>query len=461
VARAEQLKRLAAILGVVGLLEAASIVVLSAISRGRFQFLVELVPYAFLATIVLFSSTGALIAQQRPFGRVPWLMIGFGVSMGLSTASFAYGEIGVGPEFGWPGALAVLVVSQVLFLPTISLFAIALLLVFPSDRFIGSRWRAVLLIAAAGSVLFDIGALFRPGMLDLDVPPAIANPLGAPAGMADILDTAVAIGNVLAIAGFFLAATSLVIRYRRADSIEAAQIRWIALVGILAAVSLAIGALQIGPISDLGFGLGFVFLASMPLAIGIAITRYRLYDIDRLINRALVYGSLTAILAGVFTAAVGLAQRLFVAVTHETSDAAIVGATLVVATLYAPMRKRLEGFIDRRFKYEARQFGAYRAELKTFLRLTDPVMAAQRLAQETYDEMDAVGAAVLDRSGTTIATAGTWPHEISMRLPLGRGEHLAGTLLVGPRVDGRPHDAREVEELAELANLVAAAIARG
>src|SRR4029079_16233154 len=116
---------------------------------------------------------------------------------------------------------------------------------------------------------------------------------------------------------------------RRADPIVAAQIRWLALVALLAIVALALSLAPVGDLDDVFFGLGLVFAACMPIAIGIAITRYRLYDIDRLINRALVYGSLTAILAGVFTAAIGLAQRLFIAVTHETSDGAVVAATLV------------------------------------------------------------------------------------------------------------------------------------
>jgi hypothetical protein len=199
----------------------------------------------------------------------------------------------------------------------------------------------------------------------------------------------------------------------------------------------------------------------MPIAIGIAITRYRLYDIDRLINRALVYGSLTAILAGVFTAAVGLAQRLFVAYTGQTSDAAIVLTTLVVATLYAPLRRRLEGIVDRWFKYESRQFGAYRADIERFLQLSEPDLAAKRLASEAAAELDAIGLAVINTDGRTVAAAGIWPQPVAMRLPIGRGDASIGTLLVGPRRDGQPYDAREVEELAELAILVGTAATRG
>ena len=211
--------------------------------------------------------------------------------------------------------------------------------------------------------------------------------------------------------------------------------------------------------ADLFFGLGLTLVAIMPIAIGIAITRYHLYDIDRLINRALVYGSLTAILAGVFTAGVGLAQRVFVAVTHETSDAAVVGATLVVATLYAPLRKRLEAIVDRRFKFEEARFGRYRDELTRFLALTDPQHAARRLVEEAVDELDAVGGAVLDCSGRVVASAGLWPVEAAARVPFATASSGPGWIALGPRIDGRAHDERGLAMLADVAELAAAAIA--
>jgi hypothetical protein len=159
------------------------------------------------------------------------------------------------------------------------------------------------------------------------------------------------------LAAAVLAAYSLVLRYRRGDSVEQAQIRWIALFGSFVALAFIVAAPQLGWISDRAWEVAFAFLSCLPIAIGVAITRYRLYEIDRLINRTLVYGSLTAILAGIFTAGVGLAQRVFIATTGDKSDASIVLATLVVATAYAPIRKRLEAVVDRRFKYEHLEFG--------------------------------------------------------------------------------------------------------
>jgi hypothetical protein len=197
----------------------------------------------------------------------------------------------------------------------------------------------------------------------------------------------------------------------------------------------------------------------MPIAIGIAIMRYRLYDIDRLINRALVYGSLTAILAGIFTAAVGLAQRLFVATTGESSDVAIVITTLVVATLYAPLRKRLEAIVDRHFKYEDREFGAYRDDIVRVLEVIEPRRAAERLAAEAVRELEAIGGAVVDAADVATASAGDWPVPAVVRLPIPGGHDRLSTILVGARRDGRPHDPRTIVQLEDTARMVATAVA--
>jgi hypothetical protein len=247
------------------------------------------------------------------------------------------------------------------------------------------------------------------------------------------------------------------VRYRHGERVEQAQIRWIALFGSFVAAAFIVASLQLGTVSDRAWEVGFAFLSCLPIAIGVAVTRYRLYEIDRLINRTLVYGSLTAILAGVFTAGIGLAQRVFIATTGENSDAAIVLATLVVATLYAPLRKRLEAVIDRRFKYEHLEFGAYRDEVTRILAVLEPKRAADRLVREAVRELEATGGAVVDASGEPIATAGSWPVDPIVRLAIpGRGP--IRVVLVGPRVDGRPHDPLTVAQLEDMAELAASAL---
>jgi hypothetical protein len=154
-------------------------------------------------------------------------------------------------------------------------------------------------------------------------------------------------GNAMSVLAIGLAAGSVAVRYRRASRTERLQIKWIAWVGVGLAIAFALASLQAGPISDVAFLLGFWLLAALPIAIGIAIMRYRLYEIERLVNRTVVYGALTALLAGLYSASITLSQRVFLGLTGETSDAAIVITTLVVAWAYTPVRKRLEtGWTD-------------------------------------------------------------------------------------------------------------------
>lgn len=447
-------KRLATSLAVLAIAEVLGILVVSSQADPRFTVGADVVSIGFLGSVILFPAVGALIIQRRPATRVAWFMIAAGIGLGLGLLSFGYGATSLPPGPVRPLAMQAFVFSQLLFVPSIVSGALLVLLYFPNDRLPGPRWWPVLPMAVAGTALFLVGTIFHSGPLDPDSAPGIENPLGAPASWAAVVEVALALGNALLTLAILLAAISLILRYRRADPVEAAQIRWIALVACVATPAFAISAFPFGPISEAAFGLGLVGLCGMPIAIGIAITRYRLYEIDRLINRTLVYSALTAILAGVFTAGISLAQRLFIGVTGQTSDAAIVLATLVVATLYAPLRKRLEALVDRRFKYEE-QFGAYRSELRQLLSLVEPGRAAQRLADEAVRELRATGAAVVGANDRPSAAAGDWPQPVDVRIPIANSHRGLHAILVGARTDGQPHDPRSVAELTEVAALVA------
>ncbi|HEY3072784.1 MAG TPA: hypothetical protein VGJ46_08185, partial [Candidatus Limnocylindrales bacterium] len=196
---------------------------------------------------------------------------------------------------------------------------------------------------------------------------------------------------------------------------------------------------------------------TVPIAIGVAILRYRLYEIDRIVNKALVYGAVTAILAGVFAGVTALTQRTFVALTGQTSDAAIVLTTLAVATLYAPVRRRVESLVDRYFKYDQRRFGAYREELRRALDVLAPARAAQRLAREALAETGARGVAVIGADDMILASAGEWPAEPSIAIPVRAEGAPLSAVLLGPRPDGRPHGSQAVAALAEVAAMAALA----
>jgi hypothetical protein len=455
---ARRLRTLATALAVVGVGLAIAMVRFGTAGDPRFQVGFDLGSVAPVATSVLYPLIGALIIQRRPRTRVAWIMIAIGLGLGFGFAGYGYGAIGMPPRTPLPGALAAIILSQFLFVPVLATGITAFFLLFPTDRMLGPRWPAVMWLSIGSMVCFLVANTVRPGMFDAANFPELENPFGLPPAWGPTIDGVILLTNIGMLSSAALAVVSLVQRYRQGGAVERAQIRWIALGAAFVAGSFAVAAFQIEPISDRAWELGFAFLSLLPIGIFFAITRYRLYEIDRLINRTLVYGALTAILAGIFTAGIGLAQRLFIATTGETSDAAIVLTTLVVATAYAPLRRRLEGIVDRWFKYEHRRFGAYREEVLRVLGVLDPTRAAQRLVSEAVRELEASGGAVVDRDERTLATAGTWPAPSTIRLPIPGGSGHLAALLVGPRTDGRPHDPRVIARLEETAGLAGRAV---
>jgi hypothetical protein len=239
----------------------------------------------------------------------------------------------------------------------------------------------VLWLGVAALVLSVLGSAFDPGRLDVDSAVPVDNPFGIGGPMAGVWPVLSRAGDVLAGIAFVLAAASLVVRFRRSRGVERQQLKWFAYVGLLAATGLAVAMAQVlfgvQPGEDAGGGwlevLGavgwFTALAAIvigiPLATGMAILRHRLYDIDVVINRTLVYGALTATLAGAYLGSVLLLQLALGPLT-EDNGLAIAGSTLGVAALFRPARASIQELVDRRFyrrKYDAahtiERFGAH------------------------------------------------------------------------------------------------------
>jgi hypothetical protein len=451
------LRRIAVVLAVVAMLEALGILLLGARGDPRFPLELGLFTIGFFGTIVSFAVVGALIVVRRPQTSLAWGMIAMGTLFGATLLAGAYSALYVTPAGGnaGPFAMELLLLSGLLFVPTLGVGTTILLLLYPTDSLLSPRWKIVAAAAVVGSVLWDVGVLFRPGIIDQPSLNNVRNPLGAPAELTPLFALLPAVANLFLLPAILLAAGSLLLRYRRGDSIVRAQIRWFGLIAVVVVVSLLLAS-AFEPNGEVFFGVGVTAIACLPIAIGVAITRYRLYDIDLLINRAIVYGSLTAILAGLFTAGVGLGQRLFVAFTGQSSDAAIVLATLVIATLYAPLRKQLEKVIDRRFKYETR-FGPYSEEVRSVLEVIHPAHAAERLAKEAVSQLDATGAAVVDALGAVLGSAGTWPlpgNATATRVELA-DEGPIRAILVAPGRGGRAHAAADLAALEEVGRAVA------
>ncbi|HET7009572.1 MAG TPA: hypothetical protein VFI11_02250 [Anaerolineales bacterium] len=204
-------------------------------------------------------------------------------------------------------------------------------------------------------------------------------------------------------------------------------------------------------------------LLLFPITVAVAITRYRLLEIDDLVNRAIVYGLLTAVLAGVFTAAIALSQKVFVAMTGEESDAAIVLTTLIVASVVSPVRSLLQTWVDRQFREvptgALRSFGE---QVGQFLQLNDADMLAHRLLGEAVSALGAEAGAVVrveDGHARTVHTHGPWRGEALLSVPLASGGRSFGAVLIGPRRNGLRYRRSEAEALSEVAEKVARAMA--
>jgi len=312
------------------------------------------------------------VGSRRPENPIGWLFCAIGVFAALVLLSSEYAAYALlAQPDSLPGGSAMVWIRSWAWVPYLGLFVL-LFLVFPDGwpSTPALRWftSIVLFVIAYGTPL----AAFSPGPID-----AIGGDVENPLGMDRLrgLGTNSAVGpveSVLYVLGI-VAAASLFGRMRRARGVERQQIKWftyatLVLVGgaVLAfTVSEATGLHWLGKI---GYLLTMVGLAGVPMAIGIAVFKYHLYNIDRIINSTLVYGSLSAMLVAVYFADIVVLQKLFVLLTGERSTLAVVASTLLIAALFTPLRRRLQSFIDRRFyrrKYDARKtLEAFSAQLR-------------------------------------------------------------------------------------------------
>jgi hypothetical protein len=307
-----------------------------------------------LVTLLPFSVVGAIIASRQPRNAIGWLFCSVGVTIGLNSFAGDYAEFWLASGFG-PDSLGETAawLSSWLWILLVYVPMSFLLLLFPDGRLPSPRWRPVAWGVALGTAGGVVGYALRAGPL-VDFP-HIANPYGVDGPVVGVVGVA---GSIVAAGSMVASAVSLIIRLRRAGSVERQQIKWLAyggavMVGILGAGGLI--TLWSVPASIVVMS---VSLLGLPVFTGIAIVRHRLYDIDLLINRTLVYGALTAMLVLVYLGGVVLLQYLCRTLAGGESQLAIVASTLAIAALFEPLRRRVQVFIDRRFyrrKYDARK----------------------------------------------------------------------------------------------------------
>ena len=301
---------------------------------------------------------GALIVSREPRHRIGWMFLGLALSFGLSFFAQGYaiqalvlspGSLPAGEAMAWLGFWVGL--------PAIAVFALFLPLLFPDGHLPSRRWRLVAWASAVAVVVLVVAQMFGPGSYDNF--PTIRNPLGVESQPAFFEALGVAL-DLLLLLLVVLSIAALFSRVRSADGGQRQQIKWFAYAGTLVLVYFVLGPVTASyPSLEAARNvIGVVALVALPAAVGIAILRYRLYDIDFIINRTVVYVVLTAVLAGVYTGAVALFQRSFVAVTGQTSDLAIVMTLFVLATVFTPIKNTLQERVDRRVKPAAAKSAA-------------------------------------------------------------------------------------------------------
>ena len=335
----------------------------------------------FLLPFLAFPVVGALIASRRPNNPIGWICLAVGILWMFANLTSGYGTYGllVARPGSVPFPAAIGSLGEWMWAPALGLLGTYLILLFPDGRLPSRRWRPLAWFSGAVIISVSLTNALRPGRL-----PGLGgvpNPFGLEEypWMADVTQAV----TLLLPLCFLASALSLVLRFRRSGGEQREQVKWIAFaasfVGLVALITV-VSTFRFAPESletgtqplwlELLQDVELLSLSGVPVAVGFAILKYRLYDIDVVINRTLVYGSLTAMLAAVYFGGVATIQALFRTLTSQEQQPqlAIVISTLVIAALFNPLRRRIQSFVDRRFyrrKYDAaKTLEAFSAKLR-------------------------------------------------------------------------------------------------
>jgi hypothetical protein len=303
-----------------------------------------------------FPTVGAAIVARQPDNAIGWLFLATGLGNALSQALLEYGAYallrapGTVPGGAWAG-----VVADAVIWPAVAATSVLMFALFPTGHVPSRRWRWLVWAVAVDVAAYVVGTLLAPGKLHYF--PTVSNPFPATSSVMS------AVGDVAApalIFGLIFGLVALAVRFRRSRGVERLQISWMfylaaVLVGsIPITTALSFTPLQVGdvPVAELFFA---GVLLMIPLAVGVAILRYRLYDVDVVVNRTLVYGALSVTLGAAYIGSVLLLQLVLSPVT-QGSGLAVAVSTLLVAGLFRPVRSRIQAMVDRRFfrrRYDA------------------------------------------------------------------------------------------------------------
>ena len=338
----------------------------------RFVGRVEVLDLWVVTALAASGVVGALIVGRHPRHPIGWMFCAAPLFFGASFITRQYailalvvapGTLPFGQAMAWFGFW--------LEIPAIALFVLFLPLLFPDGHLPSPRWRPVAFVAAAAVGMTVLITMVAPNTY-APYYPSIRNPIGLDqyAGVFDAMEGAL---QVLLLAVVAVGAMAVFSRVRSADANERRQIKWFAFAGAVLLTTFVVEAAArfVPSLTGLTNILAGVALSAFTAAVGIAILRNRLYDIDLIINRTIVYVLLTAVLAGVYTAAVAFFQRMLVAMIGENNDLAIVMTLFVLATVFTPVKNTLQATVDRRIKPSLQPVVAHSTGIDDLLMLSD------------------------------------------------------------------------------------------
>jgi hypothetical protein len=357
-----------------------------------------------------FMAMGAVIVAHRPGNAVGWVFSAVGLLSATGGLAMEYAEYASVTRPGsLPGAVLAAWYASWWWYPMLALILVFTLLLFPTGGLLSTQWRPVAMVAAIATAALTALTALQPTLTLQNEDYTLDNPIGL-AGIQDPEQTTVGAVLYLLLLGCTLAAVvSMGLRFRRSRGVERQQLKWFTYAGALLILWILLTEFlpqNAASWSDLVFAL---LMAFVPVAAGIAILRYRLYDIDRIINRTLVYALLTALLGGVYAGGVLVLGQVFGGVGGDPPSWAVAGATPAVAALFQPARRRIQAIVDRRFnrrKYDAaKTMEAFSGRLREQIDLD--TLSAELLAVVDQTMQPTTASLWLRPSGQESGRAGT------------------------------------------------------
>jgi hypothetical protein len=339
---------------------------------------------SFVVVVVAFSFVGCLIALRRPASAIGWMLAAVGVVFAIVVASSSTSQWGLATGSLSRDASEWVGVPANAWVIGLSLIGIHIPLRLPDGRLPSPHWRWFSRATIVLTAVSLVGLAVQPGRVEGVA--GTANPLGSET--LKVLQLAF----VLVIVGFAGGLAALVVRYRRAALRERVQLRWIALGGavflVVFVVTLVLPIPEHSVAGEVSTSIAQVAFAALPVAVGYAVLKHGLYDIDVVVRRTIVYGALTATLAGTYLGCVLLLQFVLSAVTSD-SGLAVAGSTLAVAALFRPARARIQAGVDRRFyrrRYDARRtLDAFSSRLRDEIDLGTLTVELDAVVRETLE----------------------------------------------------------------------------